>query len=137
MELRIMGISMILAAYSTSTMCCHINTGFGDEFTDVQTIYERKNFTNLTPVEVHLTPTLTVPAGETLHVRILPWHENADSKSGKYICVKNVMIGGMCFSESGIENVDDEARASKILQNGQLIILRGDNRYDVTGRELR
>lgn len=136
MELRITGISMILAAYSTSTMCCHINTGFGDEFTGVQTIYERKNLTNQTPVEVSLTPTITVPAGETLHVRILPWHENADSKSGKYICVKNVMIGGMCFSESGIKNLDDATRAAKIIENGQVVILRGDSRYDVTGRQL-
>ena len=136
MELRITGISMVLASHSTSTMCCHINTGFGEEFTDVQTIYERKNFTNKTPVAVILTPVLSVPAGQTLHVRILPWHEDAAEKSGKYICVKNLLIEGQCFSESGIENVTDEAQTSKILQNGQVIILRGGNRYDVTGRKL-
>ena len=136
MELLITGISMVLASHSTSTMCCHINTGFGEEFTDVQTIYERKNFTNKTPVAVILTPVLSVPTGQTLHVRILPWHEDAAEKSGKYICVKNLLIEGQCFSESGIENVTDEAQTSKILQNGQVIILRGGNRYDVTGRKL-
>ena len=38
MDVRITGITMDIAAHSTSTMCYHINTGFGDGFTDVQTI---------------------------------------------------------------------------------------------------
>lgn len=135
MELRITGFSMVLASHSTSTMCCHINTGFGEEFTDVQTIYERKNFTNKTPVAVILTPVLSVPAGQTLHVRILPWHEDAAEKSGKYICVKNLLIGGQCFSETGLNNTQQELSTRKILKDGQLIILRGDERYDVIGRK--
>lgn len=137
MELRITGISMVLASHSTSTMCCHINTGFGEEFTDVQTIYERKNFTNKTPVAVILTPVLSVPAGQTLHVRILPWHEDAAEKSGKYICVKNLLIEGQCFSETGLNNTQQDFTSRKILQNGQLLILLPDGtRFDATGRKV-
>ncbi len=138
MELRITGISMVLASHSTSTMCCHINTGFGEEFTDVQTIYERKNFTNKTPVAVILTPVLSVPAGQTLHVRILPWHEDAAEKSGKYICVKNLLIEGQCFSETGLNNTQQDFTSRKILQNGQLLILLPDGtRFDATGRKVK
>lgn len=137
MELRITGISMVLASHSTSTMCCHINTGFGEEFTDVQTIYERKNFTNKTPVAVILTPVLSVPAGQTLHVRILPWHEDAAEKSGKYICVKNLQIEGQCFSETGLNNTQQDVTSRKILWNGQLLILLPDGtRYDTTGKKV-
>ena len=137
MELRITGISMLLASHSTSTMCCHINTGFGEEFTDVQTIYERKNFTNKTPVAVILTPVLSVPAGQTLHVRILPWHEDAAEKSGKYICVKNLLIEGQCFSETGLNKTQQDFTSRKILQNGQLLILLPDGtRFDATGRKV-
>ena len=137
MELRITGISMVLASHSTSTMCCHINTGFGEEFTDVQTIYERKNFTNKTPVAVILTPVLSVPAGQTLHVRILPWHEDAAEKSGKYICVKNLLIEGQCFSETGLNNTQQDFTSRKILRNGQLLILLPDGtRFDATGKKV-
>ena len=137
MELRITGISMLLASHSTSTMCCHINTGFGEEFTDVQTIYERKNFTNKTPVAVILTPVLSVPAGQTLHVRILPWHEDAAEKSGKYICVKNLLIEGQCFSETGLNNTQQDCTSRKILRNGQLLILLPDGtRFDATGKKV-
>ncbi len=137
MELRLTGISMVLASHSTSTMCCHINTGFGEEFTDVQTIYERKNFTNKTPVAVILTPVLSVPAGQTLHVRILPWHEDAAEKSGKYICVKNLLVEGQCFSETGLNNTQQDFTSRKILRNGQLLILLPDGtRFDATGRKV-
>lgn len=136
-EVRITGINMSLAAHSTSTMCCHINTGFGDDFLDVKTIYERKNFTNLTIEHVALTPTLTIPAGETLHVRILPWHDHAEAKSGKYICVKDVRIEGQIFDDSqgqGIYEIyNRQTPATKILRNGQIYILRNGVIYNVQG----
>lgn len=137
MQMRVTGISMILASHSTSTMCCHINTGFGAEFTDVQTIFERKNFTNKTPVQVELTPVMSVPAGETLHIRILPWHDAAEEKSGKYLCVKDVVIQGQCFTESGINDtsaaISNESSTRKIVENGRVIILREGKRYNVLG----
>ena len=134
-DVRITGISMDLASHSTATMCCHINTGFGDDFMDVKTVYERKNFTNLMIEHVALTPTLTVPAGETLHVRILPWHDHAEAKSGKYICVKDVRIEGQVFDDpqEGIDNTNADTKACKIIRNGQLFIIRGNKEYNAQG----
>ena len=141
MDVRITGISMDIAAHSTSTMCYHINTGFGDGFTDVQTIDEKVNMTNLTISHPAFTPTLTIPAGETLHVRILPWHNLGEAKSGKYICVKNVVISGMAFEEDPGEGLVDEwvrglEEHQKLIKGGQLLIIRDGKTYTLTGQEM-
>ncbi|MBR6116618.1 MAG: hypothetical protein IKP93_03990 [Paludibacteraceae bacterium] len=141
MDVRITGISMDLAAHSTSTMCYHVNTGFGEGFTDVQTIDEKVNMTNLTIQHLSLTPTLTIPAGETLHVRILPWHNLGEAKSGKYICVKNVVISGQAFEAQpgeGVEYIQQPTVGSqKIMRDGQLLILRDGKIYNAAGQELK
>lgn len=141
MDVRITGISMDLAAHSTSTMCYHVNTGFGEGFTDVQTIDEKVNMTNLTIQHLSLTPTLTIPAGETLHVRILPWHNLGEAKSGKYICVKNVVISGQAFEAQpgeGVEYIQQPTVGSqKIMRDGQLLILRDGKIYNAVGQELK
>ena len=140
MDVRITGITMDIAAHSTSTMCYHINTGFGDGFTDVQTIAERVNMTNLSISHLAFTPTLTIPAGETLHVRVLPWHNLGESKSGKYICVKNVVISGQAFEAgTGVEHVSQEpiANSQKLIKNGQLFILRDGKTYNALGVEIK
>lgn len=141
MDVRITGISMDLAAHSTSTMCYHVNTGFGEGFTDVQTIDEKVNMTNLTIQHLSLTPTLTIPAGETLHVRILPWHNLGEAKSGKYICVKNVVISGQAFEAQPVEGVEyiqqPTVGSQKIMRDGQLLILRDGKIYNAVGQELK
>lgn len=136
-EVRITGISMDIAAHSTSTMCYHINTGFGDEFTDVQTIAEKVNMTNLAISHLAFTPTLTIPAGETLHVRVLPWHNHADAKSGKYICLKNVVITGQAFesTSTAVESTQHQpSLADKSIRNGQLFITRNGTTYNALGQ---
>ena len=133
MDVRITGISMDVAAHSTSAMCYHLNTGFGDGFTDVQTIVERTMLTNKAIEHLALTPTLAIPAGETLHVRLLPWHQHT-SGGGKYICVKDVKIEGMAFEPTeGIEHIAAELKAAKIVRNGQLMIKKGNVLYNATG----
>ena len=97
MDIRITRIAMEIAADGTSTMCYHINTGFGADFTNVTTIAEKRNMPSRVIEHVSLTPTLTIPAGETLHVRILPWHDYAEVKDSKYIGLRNVKIEGMAF----------------------------------------
>lgn len=94
--LRITGISMDLSAVGTAVMSCHINTGFGDNFTDVHTYYEKVGLPQNTQTPVAIAPThLTVPAGKTLHIRILPWlNDESAPRSGKYICVDNIRIEG-------------------------------------------
>jgi hypothetical protein len=144
MEVRITSISLDITSHSTGTMCYHVNTGFGDNFTDVQTIAEKVNMTNLEIEHLELTPTLTIPAGETLHVRVLPWHNLGEVKSGKYICMRNVKIEGLAFEpggpdpEEGIEDAQgDKVQCTKVFRDGQLLIVRPDGtRYTVLGNRL-
>ena len=94
--LRITRIAMDLSAVGTSTMSCHINTGFGNNFTDVHTFYEKVALPQNTPTHVAIAPThLTVPAGQTLHIRILPWlNDETKPRSGKFISVSSIRIEG-------------------------------------------
>ena len=137
MDVRITRIAMEIAADGTSTMCYHLNTGFGDEFTNVTTIAEKRNMSSRVIEHVDLTPTLTIPAGKVLHVRILPWHDFGEPKDSKYIGLRNVKIEGMAFDpeEQGIEEVQrDKAQSTKVLRNGQLLIIRDGKTYSVMGQ---
>lgn len=142
MEVRITGIAMEITADATSTMCYHINTGLGDNFTGVTTVAERRNMSNRTIEHVSLTPTITIPAGETLHVRILPWHDHGEVKDSKYICLRNVVISGQAF-EAGTTSVENMAfpshdgKVAKILQNGQLFIIRDGIVYTAIGQTIQ
>ena len=139
MEVRITSISMDIASHSTSTMCYHINTGFGEGFTDVKTIAEKVNMTNKAIEHLEITPTLTIAAGETLHVRILPWHDLGESKSGKYICVKNVVIEGQAFEpvQGNLTPTLPSREGVKILRDGVLLIERNGVVYNAQGVEVR
>ena len=143
MDVRITRIAMEIAADGTSTMCYHLNTGFGEAFTGVTTIAEKRNMTSRVIEHVDLTPTLTIPAGEVLHVRILPWHDYAEAKDSKYIGLRNVKIEGMAFdpSEEGIEEVQREPsgqyKSTKVLRNGMLFIERNGVLYTPSGQIVR
>ena len=140
MDVRITRIAMEIAADGTSTMCYHLNTGFGDAFTGVTTIAEKRNMPSRVIEHVDLTPTLTIPAGEVLHVRILPWHDYGEAKDSKYIGLRNVKIEGMAFdpSEEGIEEVQREPsgqyKSTKVLRNGLLLIERNGVLYTPSGQ---
>jgi hypothetical protein len=120
-------------------MCYHLNTGFGDAFTGVTTIAEKRNMTSRVIEHVDLTPTLTIPAGETLHVRILPWHDFGEVKDSKYIGLRNVSIEGMAFDPSqGVEEVQTgNESCTKILRDGQLFILYRGAMYNVQGTRIQ
>ena len=142
MDVRITRIAMEIAADGTSTMCYHLNTGFGDGFTDVRTIAEKRNMPSRVIEHVDLTPTLTIPAGETLHVRILPWHDYGEVKDSKYIGLRNVSIEGMAFEPGpgpeGIEITNDQSpMTNKILRNGILLIEKNGKLYTAQGVEVR
>jgi hypothetical protein len=51
-----------------------------------------KNMANATVMNKEYTPTLTIPAGKTLHVRILPWMNTSSIAKNKYLGVKNVVV---------------------------------------------
>lgn len=140
MDVKITKISMLIGGYSTSFMKCHINTGFGADFIDVNTIYEAAQtaLPNKAMNLIELTPILTIPAGETLHVRVLPWHEHSSS-SGKYILLRDVVIEGHAF-EAGASSFEpiqnSQTQATKVLRDGQIYILRNGKTYTITGVEL-
>ena len=139
MDVHITRISMDIAAHSTSTMCYHINTGFNDGFTGVQTLAEKVNMTNLAIEHLALTPTLTIPAGQTLHVRVLPWHNLGEAKNGKYICLKNVVISGQAFEPTATDSEDvrnrmSEIKYQKVIHDGQLLIRRNGIEYTIHGQ---
>lgn len=145
MEVLVTRISMFIGAYSTGFMKCHINTGFGEGFTDAQTLYEAAQtaLPDKEMIPVELTPTLTIPAGETLHVRVLPWLEQ-ESGSGKYILLHNMNIEGQVFETGGNEGLEEIPSSSHkggdkgrfILRNGHLFILRDGKTYTVSGQEI-
>lgn len=101
-EIRVTSITMKMASYSTATMCLHVNTGIGDNMSGVTTICEKKNMANMNVYTETFHPTITIPAGDVLHVRVLPWHENANASSGKYIALKDVVIEGMAFEAAPV-----------------------------------
>ena len=157
MEVRLTGISMEIGAYSTGTMKCHISTGMGDDFEEEQIIYEAsavalpniaptidKNTKEITAYgaamrELDLKPMLTIPAGKTLHLRILPWHESTKEGSGKYVCIRNLKIEGQAFEPDaqGIEDVQrDKVKCTKVIKDGQLLIKKGDVFYNAQGARL-
>ena len=139
MEVRITKISMAIGADGTSAMCYHINTGFGDGFTGVKTIAERQHMANRVVEHADITPTLTIPAGETLHVRILPWHDLGEEKDSKYICLRSVKIEGQAFEpgEEGILSPTLPSREGvKILRDGVLLIERNGVVYNAQGMVL-
>ncbi len=134
-EVRITRIAMQMAAHSTSAMCLHVNTGMGNEMQGVTTICEKKNMTNKQIYEEEWTPTITIPAGGTLHVRVLPWHENT-SGSGKYIALRNVVIEGVAFEPTAVESAECKVQSAKLMRNGQLLILKNGKTYNVVGQAL-
>lgn len=142
MNVRITRIAMEIASDGTSTMCYHLNTGFGDAFTGVTTIYEKRNMPSRVIEHVDLTPTLTIPAGEVLHVRILPWHDYGEVKDSKYIGLRNVRIEGKAFDPAeGIDEVSSSLqggdRGRLILRNGMLFIERNGVEYTLSGQIAR
>ena len=141
MDVRITRFAMEIAADGTSTMCYHLNAGFGDAFTSVTTIAEKQNMTSRVIEHVDLTPTLTVPAGETVHFRILPWHNYGEVKDSKYIGLRNVRIEGQAFDpeHEGIANTSAKttAKAVKIIRNGMLVIEKDGTCVTVLGQRIR
>ena len=137
MDVRLTGINMDVLAAAIATMGVHINTGFGDDFLNVKTIYEQKNMPNNTIVHVALTPIVTIPAGETLHIRVLPWIEDSNPRSNKYLCMRHVYIEGQAFEPTpdGMESVQHlDVSIQKVIRDGQLFIIRNGIEYTINGQ---
>ena len=76
-------------------MNIHINYGFGDEFRNVTTIYENTALPKNQEISVSLNYPILVPAGQTIHIRILPWYDsNGKGQSRKFLQLGAMKITG-------------------------------------------
>lgn len=76
-------------------MNIHINYGFGEQFTGVTTIYENTALPKNKKLVIKLNQPILVPAGQTLHLRILPWYDsNGKPQTKKYLQIGELKVTG-------------------------------------------
>ena len=76
-------------------MNIHLNFGFGDSFRDVTTFYENTALPKEEPMVITLDQPILIPAGETMHVRILPWYDsNGRPQTKKYLQLGELKVKG-------------------------------------------
>ena len=76
-------------------MNIHINYGFGDQFSGVTTAYENTALKKNKPLLVTLDQPILVPAGEILHIRVLPWYDsNGKPQKGKGLELGDIQVTG-------------------------------------------
>jgi lysophospholipase L1-like esterase len=93
--LVIESISLPVTAKGGAGMNIHINYGFGEMFRDVTTIYENTALPKNKEVLVVLDQPILVPAGETLHIRVLPWYDsNGKPQQKKYLQLGELKVSG-------------------------------------------
>lgn len=93
--LVIESISVPVKAKGGAGMNIHINYGFGETFKGVTTIYENTALKKNKKELIELNQPILVPAGETLHIRILPWYDsNGQPQKGKYLQLGDLQITG-------------------------------------------
>lgn len=88
-------ITLPVKAKGGAGMNIHINYGFGDSFKGVTTIYENTALPKSKKIIVRLTQPILVPAGETLHLRVLPWYDsNGRPQKGKKLELGELRVTG-------------------------------------------
>ena len=88
-------ITLPVRAKGGPGMNIHINYGFGDSFRDVTTIYENTALPKNKWLTVTLEQPILVPAGETLHIRVLPWYDsNGKPQTKKYLQLGQLKVKG-------------------------------------------
>lgn len=76
-------------------MNIHINYGFGTDFRNVTTLYENTAMPKDKPFLVTLDQPILVPAGEILHLRILPWYDsNGKPQKDKRLELGDIQVKG-------------------------------------------
>ena len=88
-------ITLPVKAKGGPGMNIHINYGFGDFFSNVTTIYENTALPKNKKIVIKLDQPILVPAGQTLHIRILPWYDsNGRPQTKKYLQLGEIVICG-------------------------------------------
>ena len=79
-------ITLPVSAQGGEGMNLHINYGFGERFDNVTTIYENTALPKNKQIVVKIKQPILVPAGQTLHLRVLPWYDsNGRPQKKKYL----------------------------------------------------
>ena len=88
-------IALPVQAKGGAGMNMHINYGFGETFSGVTTIYENTALPKNKKITVQLNQPILVPAGQTMHLRVLPWYDsNGKPQKGKYLYLGELKISG-------------------------------------------
>ena len=88
-------ITLPVTAQGGEGMNIHINYGFGETFREVTTIYENTALPKNKKMTMELTQPILVPAGETMHIRILPWYDsNGRPQKGKSLELGEMTVAG-------------------------------------------
>ena len=88
-------ITLPVQAKGGEGMNLHINYGFGEQFSGVTTIYENTALPKNKKVNIVITQPILVPAGQTLHLRILPWYDsNGRPQAKKYLQLGDLQVAG-------------------------------------------
>ena len=88
-------ITLPVRAKGGEGMNIHINYGFGESFSGVTTIYENTALPKNKWLTIRLDQPILVPAGETLHLRVLPWYDsNGKPQTKKYLQLGTLQIAG-------------------------------------------
>ena len=88
-------ITLPVRAKGGEGMNIHINYGFGDAFSGVTTIYENTALPKNQWQTVTLNHPILVPAGQTLHIRVLPWYDsNGRPQKGKSLILGELKVTG-------------------------------------------
>lgn len=88
-------ITLPVRAKGGEGMNIHINYGFGDTFSGVTTIYENTALPKDKELVVQLDQPILVPAGQTMHIRVLPWYDsNGRPQKGKMIELGEMRVSG-------------------------------------------
>lgn len=88
-------ITLPVLAKGGDGMNIHINYGFGEQFSGVTTVYENTALPKNRWVTINLTQPILVPAGQTLHIRVLPWFDsNGRPQTKKYLQLQALKVTG-------------------------------------------
>ena len=88
-------ITLPVRAKGSDGMNLHINYGFGEDFSGVTTIYENTALPKGKWLTITLDQPILVPAGQTLHLRILPWHDsNGRPQTKRYLQLGDLRLTG-------------------------------------------
>ena len=88
-------IKLPVRANGGAGMNIHINYGFDEQFSGVTTMYENTALPKNKWLTVTLTQPILVPAGQTLHIRILPWYDsNGMPQTKKHLLLGDLHVSG-------------------------------------------